>query len=100
RPVVVEDEIISLIRSRIGSDGYVSIAVNTPQAERFNEGDQVIIKDGPLREFTGIFEREMPDSDRVRLLLHTVGYQAHVEVGAGSIVKLQEQGAAATAAFA
>jgi transcription antitermination factor NusG len=40
-----------------------------------------VVKDGPLKNFAGIFEREMKDTDRVRILLEAVSYQAHVEIG-------------------
>jgi transcriptional antiterminator RfaH len=73
-PTVVDEEIIAMIRSRIGEDGFARID------EYLKPGDKVIIKDGPLRTFTGIFEREMNSADRVRILLLTVSYQAHVEI--------------------
>jgi transcription antitermination factor NusG len=48
--------------------------------EEIRPGDKVVIKDGPLKNFAGIFEREMKDTDRVRLLLEAVSYQAHIEI--------------------
>lgn len=73
-PVAVTDEIIEIIRSRIGKDGTVRIG------EEFRPGDNVIVKDGPLKNFTGMFEKEMNDSDRVMILLDMVSYQAHIEI--------------------
>jgi len=55
-------------------DGFVRIE------EEIKPGDRVIVKDGPLKNFAGIFEREMKDADRIRILLETVSYQAHVEI--------------------
>ena len=73
-PIPVQEEIIDTIRSRMGKEGLVQIG------ESFNPGDQVIIKEGPLKNFTGVFEREMKDSERVMILLNTVSYQARVMV--------------------
>ncbi|HYP26885.1 MAG TPA: transcription termination/antitermination NusG family protein [Blastocatellia bacterium] len=70
-PVPVEDEIIATIRSRMGADGLIRLG------EALKPGDEVVIKDGPLKDFTAIFEREMKDADRVMILLKTVSYQAH-----------------------
>jgi transcriptional antiterminator RfaH len=73
-PVPVDEEIINAIRSRIGKDGFVRVG------ERLMPGDQVIIKEGPLKDFTGIFEREMKESERVMILLNAVNYQARALV--------------------
>ena len=70
----VEDEIIDLIRSRMGQDGFVK------PFEELKAGDEVIIKEGRFKDFCGIFDREMPDNDRVRILLNTVSFQTHVVV--------------------
>ena len=73
-PTPIDEEIIRLIQSNIKEDGFVRIY------EEFNPGDKVIVKDGPLKNFTGIFERAMKDTDRIRILLETVSYQAHTEI--------------------
>jgi len=81
RPVSVDDEVITLIRGRMNEDGCVRIA------EQFNPGDEVLIKDGPLKNFVGIFERAVGASDRVMILLHTIAYQGHVSVERGLLAK-------------
>lgn len=73
-PIPVDDEIINIIRLRISKDGFVRIW------EDLKPGDQVVIKEGPLKDFTGIFVREMKESDRVMILLNAVNYQAHALV--------------------
>ena len=73
-PVPVEDEIIDLLRSRTGQDGLVR------RFEELKAGDEVIIKEGRFKDFCGVFDREMQDTDRVRILLNTLSYQAHVVV--------------------
>ena len=80
-PSVVDEEIIAMIRSRIGDDGFVRID------EDLKPGDKVIIKEGPFKTFAGIFEREMNLTDRVRILLLAVSYQAHVEIERGMVKK-------------
>src|SRR5215813_12539295 len=72
-PTPIDEEIIMLIQCNM-KDSFVRID------EEIRAGDKVIIKDGPLKNFAGIFEREMKDADRVRLLLETVSYQAHIEI--------------------
>lgn len=76
-PTPVEDEIIDLIRSRIGPDGFVK---TLEELEELRAGDRVIIKDGRFKDFYGVFDRELQDSERVRILLNTVNFQAHVVV--------------------
>jgi transcriptional antiterminator RfaH len=74
-PTPIDEEIIAIVQSYIKEDGFVRID------EEIRPGDRVIVKDGPLKNFAGIFEREMKDADRVRILLEAVSYQAHVEIG-------------------
>lgn len=76
RPTPVAEEIINLIRSRIGTDGFVKTLAE------LKAGDEVVINDGRFRELHGVFEREMQDADadRVTILLSSVNFQAHVVV--------------------
>lgn len=90
KPTPVEDEIVELLRSRIGSDGFVNMH------EELKTGDQVIIKQGNFEHFSGVFERELEDSDRVRVLLNTVSFQAHLVVDRSQVNRVL-LGKAATA---
>lgn len=76
RATAVDDEIISLIRSRIGKDGFVK------EFAELKAGDEVVINDGRFQKLHGVFEREMQDADadRVTILLSSVSFQAHVVV--------------------
>ena len=76
RPTPVDEEIISLIRSRIGTDGFVKTLAE------LKAGDEVVINDGRFQKLHGVFEREMheADADRVTILLSSVSFQAHVVV--------------------
>jgi transcriptional antiterminator RfaH len=78
----VDDEIVDLIRFRIGQDGFVKTL------EELKAGDEVIINEGRFKNFCGVFKREMHDSDRVKILLNTVNFQAHVVVDRELVHKL------------
>lgn len=73
-PIPVEDEIIELIKSRVDKDGLVQFN------EEFRHGDKVVIRDGPLANLEGIFERDIEDGDRVQMLLTAISYQGHVTI--------------------
>lgn len=83
-PTPVEDEIISLVRSRIGDDGFV-------KTDELKAGDEVMITEGRFKSFCGIFEQEMTDADRVRILLNTVSFQPHVVVDRALVTKVPQQ---------
>jgi len=73
-PSPVEDEIIELIKSRVGKDGFVQFN------EELKRGDKVVVRDGPLTNLVGIFERDLEDGDRVLLLLTAISYQGYVTI--------------------
>lgn len=75
-PTRVDEEIIDLIRSRIGADGFVK-----PLAD-LKAGDEVVINEGRFQKLHGVFEHEMQDADadRVTILLSSVNFQARVVV--------------------
>ena len=85
-PVEVDEEIIELIRSRIGKDGLVKIGTE------LKPGDVVVVKEGALKDFTGVFESEMKDSDRVVVLLNTINYQARLQIDRSLLQKPSELG--------
>ena len=67
-PIPIDEEIITLIQANIKEDGFVKID------DEIRIGDRVIVRDGPLKNLAGIFEREMKGTDRIRILLETVSY--------------------------
>jgi transcription elongation factor/antiterminator RfaH len=85
-PTSISEEVIMLIRSNIKEDGFVRID------EGIRPGDRVMVKDGPLKNFAGIFEREMADTDRIRILLENVSYQAHIEIERDRVLKASKAG--------
>lgn len=83
-PALVDNRIISTIQSRIGDDGYIEIGQN------LKPGDKVIIEEGPLKDFIGVFERETGDANRVMILLQTVSYQAHLVIEREVVKKIDQ----------
>jgi transcription antitermination factor NusG len=81
----VDDEIIELVRSRIGEDGFVKTQ------EDLKAGDEVVINEGRFQNLYGVFERQLPDADRVRILLSTVNFQAHVVVNKALVSKVSHE---------
>ena len=81
-PTPIDEEVITLLQSKISEDGFARID------ENIKPGDKVLVKDGPLKNIAGIFEREMKDIDRIRILLETVSYQAHVEIERDMVKKV------------
>lgn len=72
--VKVDDGVIALIRSRIREDGFVKLG------EDLNVNDKVVIKNGVLRNFEGVFERRIKASDRIMILLTAISYQGRVSI--------------------
>jgi len=85
-PTAVGDEIIAAIRFRVAKDGFIKLGQRA--LSELRPGDEVKIKSGPLESFTGIFEREMKDSERVMVLLNTISYQAHIVIESQLLEKI------------
>ena len=81
-PAPISDEVIDEISARMDGNGIIRKAVG------FDPGDEVVIRSGILRNFMGIFERELPGSERVQILLHTIAYSARVEIPRSDVVRL------------
>jgi transcriptional antiterminator RfaH len=71
-PVIVDDDVIAMIRQRVNEDGFIMIG------EELRPNDKVIITSGVLKNLTGIFERKMKGSDRITILLNTITFQGCV----------------------
>jgi transcriptional antiterminator RfaH len=72
-PLVVHAEIIEAIRERT-KDGVVQ-----PEAGQYSQGDKVMIKEGPFKDFYGIFERHLPGKDRAMILLEALYVKVEIE---------------------
>ncbi len=78
-PLTVPPEIIAAIVERT-EDGFV-----TPVIEEFRKGERVQIKEGPFKDFYGVFERNVTGKKRAMILLETL--YCHVEVESGTLRK-------------
>jgi transcriptional antiterminator RfaH len=70
----IDDQVIEIIAAQRDSDGYIKIG------DELKPGARVLIQAGRFKGLTGIFERETKDIDRIKILLDSVRYQAHIEV--------------------
>jgi transcriptional antiterminator RfaH len=71
-PVPVADEVLAIMQARLGEDGFIKIG------EELKVGDRVIIQAGVFKNFVGIFEREIGEADRIRILLSTINYRSEI----------------------
>jgi transcriptional antiterminator RfaH len=72
-PLVVHAEIITAIRERM-KDGIVQ-----PETDHYSQGDKVMIKEGPFKNFYGVFERHLPGKDRAMILLEALFVKVEIE---------------------
>ncbi|HZG51909.1 MAG TPA: transcription termination/antitermination NusG family protein [Pyrinomonadaceae bacterium] len=73
-PCQVDDDIIELLKARLGENGLIQLG------EYLSPGDRVIIRDGPLKNFVGIFEGRVKENDRISIMLTAVRYQNHIVI--------------------
>jgi transcription antitermination factor NusG len=66
-PWPVDDAIIADIRERIGPEGYVQL-----EERPFRAGDRVSVTAGPLAGWSGVFDSDLRDSERVVILIDTL----------------------------
>jgi transcriptional antiterminator RfaH len=81
-PAPISDELIWEIHARMDKNGIVH------NEKALSHGDEVMVQSGLLRNFVGVFEREMPGTRRVQILLRAVAYSAHVEVLRSDVAKV------------
>jgi transcriptional antiterminator RfaH len=79
-PYPVSDSIIQDIKNRMDSNGSIQLEPN-----RVKAGQHVRIVDGTLKGWSGVFEKELDNKQRVAILLSTVEYQARVLLNRSSI---------------
>jgi transcriptional antiterminator RfaH len=81
-PAPISAELIGEISARMDENGVIH------NRSTLHPGDQVVIRSGLLRNFVGVFERDMSGTERVQILLQTVSYSARVEVSRSEVAKL------------
>lgn len=79
-PTAIDDEIIDLIKARVGPDGFVKAQ------EELQDGDKVVITAGTMQGLVGI-SQDVNDSDRVTILLTAIKYQGCLVVAKDSVRK-------------
>ena len=67
RPWPMDDEIVTALRARLGSEGFVEL-----RERPFGSGDSVRVTAGPLTGWSGIFDCELSDAERVVILIETL----------------------------
>jgi len=71
-PAVVDEETIAMIQARL-QNGCVQVAPPS-----FQVGEVVRISGGPFNGLQAVFEKDLSGTQRVALLLKSVGYNPHV----------------------
>lgn len=73
-PLVISEDIIQAIKENMNENNFVII-----KPRKFSKGEKVIIKEGPLKNFYGIFEKELKGPERVMILLETLNYKVEID---------------------
>ena len=81
-PAVVPDHAISLIQRRVAEMGELDYS------SRFQSGDRVAIKNGPLKYFEAIFDRALSNRERAMVLVDLLGRWTRCEVDVSCLEKL------------
>jgi len=81
-PAPISEAIIEEIRGRVDDTGIVKMKID------LRPNDPVRVKSGPFRDFLGIFEKWLPEKERVRILLNLIGYQPQIELHFSLIEKV------------
>ncbi|HYY41857.1 MAG TPA: transcription termination/antitermination NusG family protein [Pyrinomonadaceae bacterium] len=81
-PVPVEDEVLAIMQARLDADGFITIG------EELKVGDRVMIQAGVFKNFIGIFEREVGERDRIRILLDTINYRSQITLDRAQVKKV------------
>ena len=80
-PTIIPDEIISSVWQR-EEQGVITV-----MPPSFEPGEEVLVKDGPFRDFEAVFQREIKGIDRVCILLKAIN--ARLVVDGYTLVKNQ-----------
>jgi transcriptional antiterminator RfaH len=80
-PAPISERVIQSIKERIVRGNVVRLD------DELKEGDLVQITSGPFKDLTGIFQKKMTGSGRVRVLLSLVGVDVPVQISRLQIKK-------------
>jgi transcription elongation factor/antiterminator RfaH len=79
KPIAIEHEIIDAIQARVASDGFVKLN------DELQPGEKIVITAGVFKGLAGVFERKLKDTERVVILLNTIGYQANLTLDSDQV---------------
>ena len=82
QPTSVDEDIIRIVSDRIDQNGFVKMG-------ELKQGDKVVVKAGPLRDFEGVFEQQIKDSERITVLLTTISYQGRLVISKDLLEKVR-----------
>src|SRR4030042_1250586 len=74
RPVPLSEIVIRTIKERMGKNNLIRLD------EGFKEGNLIEFTSGPFKGLTGVFDKKMSDTGRVRVLLSLIGVDVPVQV--------------------
>ena len=80
--IPLQDEMIEFIKTRL-DNGVAAI-----QKPSMSKGDKILIKDGPFKGFSGIFESELDGKERVAILLDGINYCAKMEIDRDLVISV------------
>ncbi len=81
-PAPVSEKVIHTIKERIGENNLVRLD------DGLEEGNLVQFKSGPFKDLMGVFDKNMSDGKRVRVLLGLIGVDVPVQVSRYQIKKV------------
>jgi transcription antitermination factor NusG len=73
-PLIVHEDVIDTIRGSMAEDNIVVV-----KPRSFKKGEKVFIREGLLKDFCGVFEREIKGAERVMLLLSALNYKIELD---------------------
>lgn len=82
RPVAVPDEMIEIIREKIGDEGVIE------QRLVMKKGDPVRVRSGLFKDLIGILDKPVSAAGRVRVLLSIMNHQIRCEMYAADIERV------------
>jgi len=74
RIIPVQEAAIDFIRSKLEN------GIATVEKKKFEKGGKVLIKEGPFKGLSGIFEKELEGKERVMILLDSVKFSVSMEI--------------------
>lgn len=80
--VPIEDAVIELIKTQEGEDGLI----RPSGVFRFNEDERVRLRGGPWDDLEALFQRYLPGTDRVQVLLSLLGRLVPLQLSADEVL--------------